>query len=126
MLKFKYAGKTGTNPFTKYGGLLADIYEGAFKGNLALQLGDFGAKGTLETYKGNALVYTNTKVDDWYSQSLNPLDFGFVNNLGGVTQFRLRFSKDDNNDFGADFLKLYSGDAGDIRRGLGGCGGHGG
>ena len=31
--------------------------------------------------------------------------------LGGVTQFRLRFSKDDNNDFGTDFLKLYSGNA---------------
>jgi hypothetical protein len=115
-LKFKYAGKTGTLPFSTHGNLLADIYEGAFKDNLALQLGDFGAKGTLETYKSNALVYTNTKVDDWYSQSLNPLDFGFVNNLGGVTQFRLRFSKDDNNDSGADFLKLYSGNAGAANR----------
>ncbi len=30
----------------------------------------------------------------------------------GVTQFRLRFNKDDNHDFGADFLKIYSGNAG--------------
>jgi hypothetical protein len=29
----------------------------------------------------------------------------------GATQFRLRFKKDDNNDFGADFLKIFSGDA---------------
>jgi Zn-dependent metalloprotease len=115
-LKFKYAGKTGTLPFSTHGNLLADIYEGAFKGNPVLQLGDFSAKGTSLMYKSNALVYTNTKVDDWYSQSLNPLDFGFINNLGGVTQFRLRFSKDDNNDFGADFLKLYSGNAGAANR----------
>ena len=47
-----------------------------------------------------------------YSQSLNPLDFQFINQEG-VTQFRLRFAKDDNNDFGADFLKLHSGDATD-------------
>jgi hypothetical protein len=57
------------------------------------------------------VIYTNTKVDNWCSQSLNPDDFGFINLDGGVTQFRLRFSKDDNNDFGADFLKLYSGNA---------------
>jgi predicted outer membrane repeat protein len=108
-LKFKYAGKSGTDPFTKYGNLLVDICKGAFKGNSALQLGDF--KPTPACGKNQALIYTNTKVDNWYSQSLNPLDFGFINLDGGVTQFRLRFSKDDNNDFGADFLKLYSGNA---------------
>jgi hypothetical protein len=31
--------------------------------------------------------------------------------LSGVTQFRMHFTKDDNKDFGADFLKLYSGNA---------------
>jgi hypothetical protein len=114
-LKFKYAGVSGTNPFKTHGNLLVDVFQGVFKGNSALQLGDFGAKGTSLMYKSKALVYTNTQVDNWYSQSLNPDDFGFIN-LDGVTQFRLRFSKDDNNDFGADFLRLYSGNAAEADR----------
>jgi hypothetical protein len=114
-LKFKYAGVSGTNPFKTHGNLLVDVFQGAFKGNSALQLGDFSAKGTSLMYKSKALVYTNTQVDNWYSQSLNPDDFGFIN-LDGVTQFRLRFSRDDNNDFGADFLKLYSGNAAEADR----------
>jgi len=31
--------------------------------------------------------------------------------LTGITQFRLRFGKDDNNDYGVDFLNIYSGNA---------------
>ena len=105
-LKFKYAGVSGTNPFKTHGNLLADICTGAFKGNSALQLGDF----THTCGKNKVLIYTNTVVDNWYTQTLNPLDFDFVNR-GGTTQFRLRFNKDDNNDFGADFLKIFSANA---------------
>jgi hypothetical protein len=114
-LAFKYAGKTGTNPFSTHGNLLADVRKGAFSGNSALQLGDFNAKGTVTTYKVKVLTYTNAPVNSWYSQSLNPADFMFIN-PGGVTQFRLRFSKDDNNDFGADYLKIFSGNALDTDR----------
>jgi hypothetical protein len=105
-LKFKYAGVSGTNLFKTHGNLLADICTGAFKGNSALQLGDF----THTCGKNKVLIYTNTVVDNWYTQTLNPLDFDFVNR-GGTTQFRLRFNKDDNNDFGADFLKIFSANA---------------
>jgi hypothetical protein len=105
-LKFKYAGITGANPFATHGKLLADICKGAYKNNSALELGDFNA--TCGNGKNKALLYTNTKVDNWYSQALLPGDFQFIN-LGGVAQFRLRFTKDDNNDFGADFLKIFSG-----------------
>jgi hypothetical protein len=107
-LKFKYAGVSGTNPFITRGKLLVDICRGTYKNLPALELGDFNA--ACGTGKNKALLYTNTKVANWYSQSLNPLDFPLVNR-GGVTQFRLRFTKDDNNDFGADFLKLFSGNA---------------
>jgi hypothetical protein len=64
-----------------------------------------------------ALSFTNTRLSNWYSRSLIPDDFQFIN-LTGVTQFRLRFAKGDNNDFGADFLKLYSGNAGVANRPL--------
>jgi hypothetical protein len=109
-LQFKYAGKTGANPFSTHGNLIVDIRRGAFSGNNALQLSDFNAKGTVTAYKVKALTFTNALVNGWYSQSLNPGDFMFIN-AGGVTQFRLRFGKDDNNDFGADYLKIFSGNA---------------
>jgi len=107
-LKFKYAGISGTNPFTTHGKLLVDICTGAFKGAPVLELGDF--KATCTPGKNKLLTFSKTKVDNWYSQSFNPLDFQYLN-LGGVTQFRLRFNLDDNNDFGSDYLKLYSGNA---------------
>ena len=52
----------------------------------------------------------NAPVKNWYSSSLGSGDFGLIN-LAGVTQLRLHFSLDDNNDSGADYLKLYSGNA---------------
>jgi hypothetical protein len=110
-LTFKYAGKSGTLPFNTHGKLLADIHMEAFKNNPALQLGDFKAGAS----RKNVLAFTKNKVNNWYSQSLDPLDFQFIN-TAGVTQFRLRFKLDDNNDFGADFLKIYSGDANEANR----------
>lgn len=109
-LKFKYAGEKGTNPFTTHGDLLADIRKGAFGSSSSMELSDFSAKSTLTTYKAKVLIYTDTTIDSWYAQDLQPADFQFVNKTG-VSQFRLRFSMDDNNDRGADFLKIYSGNA---------------
>ena len=76
-----------------------------------MQLADF----KVTCSKNKVLIYTNTKVDHWYSQTLNPLDYAFINPVG-ETQFRLRFAMDDNNDLSADFLKLYSGEADDANR----------
>ena len=39
-----------------------------------------------------------------------PLLPAYVNRMG-FTQLRLRFTKDDNNDLGADYLSFYSGNA---------------
>jgi len=112
ILKFKYAGKVGTLPFSAHGKLMADICEGAFTGEPTLEPGDFNAKCPGGFYKIQALIYGNIKIDNWYSKSLAPSDFQYIN-LGGATQFRLRFNLDDNNDFGADQLLLYSGNAAD-------------
>jgi len=105
-LRLKSAGISGTNPFSTHGKLLADICLGSFKSDEALQLGDF----KVACSRNKALAFTDAKVNNWYSQLLNPDDFQYIN-LGGLTQFRLRFAKDDNNDFGADFLKIFSGNA---------------
>ena len=39
--------------------------------------------------------------------------FPYINKTG-ITQLRLRFSKDDNNDKGADFLRFFSADSASI------------
>jgi glucose/arabinose dehydrogenase len=105
-LKFKFAGLVGTNPFATHGKLYADVRKGAFNSNDALQLADFNALAS----KNNVLKFINNPVNDWYSRSLGFITFKYVNRLG-VTQFRLRFGMDDNNDFGADILQIYSGNA---------------
>jgi hypothetical protein len=110
-LTFKHAGKKGTLPFNTHGNLLADVLMGPFSGDPALQKGDFKSPAS----KSGALAYTKNTVENWYVQSLSAADFQYIN-LDGPTQFRLRFKKDDNNDFGADFLKIFSGDAAEADR----------
>ncbi|MEK6751285.1 MAG: glycoside hydrolase family 44 protein [Chloroflexota bacterium] len=110
-LKFKYFGINGTNPFNTHGSLLVDIRKGPFSGNPVFQLNDFKAAAN----KNNILSFTNSKVNNWYSQSFTVANFQHIN-LTGITQFRLRFAKDDNNDLSSDFLKIYGGNAGTANR----------
>jgi hypothetical protein len=110
-LRFKYAGKTGTLPFGTHGNLLADIRNGAFGGDPALQLKDFNAKAG----KNGVLSFDNTTVNQWYSKALAAANLGYIKKTG-VTQFRLRFKLDDNDNLLADFVKIYSGNAGATNR----------
>jgi CSLREA domain-containing protein len=110
-LQFKYAGKKGTLPFSTHGKLLVDVINGSFSNDPALQKGDFQFKGS----KNNLFALTKKTVDGWYIKAFAPTQFQYIN-TAGVTQFRLRFKLDDNNDFGADFLKIYSGDADEANR----------
>jgi len=110
-LSFKHAGVIGTNPFTTHGNLLIDIRKGAFSNSDPLQLADFNAPAD----RDNAVAFKDNKVDDWYSRSTGQAIFKYIN-LEGVTQFRLRFTTDDNNDFGNDYLQIYTGNALDTDR----------
>ena len=47
---------------------------------------------------------------DWYFRALSATYFGYINKMG-ITQFRLRFSGDDNNNRIADYLTFYSGNS---------------
>ena len=105
-LKLRYAGVAGTNPFNTHGPLFVDILTGAFGGNNGLQIGDFEAASSADSVMNIA----NAPVANWYSSTLGSGNFGLIN-LAGVTQLRLHFSTDDNNDSGADYLKFYSGNA---------------
>jgi alpha-tubulin suppressor-like RCC1 family protein len=106
-LKIKKQDLVGTDPFTTHSNILVDVRKGAFGGSNALQLTDFQAAAS----KNAAGTINNTPSSGWYPVTFNSSAFPYIN-LTGVTQFRLRFALDDNNDNGADYLKFYSGDAG--------------
>ena len=110
-LKFKYAGKAGTLPFTTHNKLRVDIRNGAYSGNNALQKSDFQVSST----RNNIMVYGSKKYSGWYVKGMSSSYFNYINR-NGPTQFRLRFAKDDNNDYGTDLLKIYSGNAGSAAR----------
>ncbi len=105
-LKVKQQGvPVGANPFLTMGNLLVDMQKGNF-GLPALQASDFQAVAG----KPSALTFLNTPVAGWYSRALAAANFAFVNKVGN-TQFRLRFTKDDNNNSKAEYLKFFSGNA---------------
>jgi hypothetical protein len=105
VLKVKKQGITGGNPFGTHGNLIVDIRIPSF-GNASLQLTDFASAAS----KSQAATFSATPVDNWYSAQIGTPNLGYIN-TAGATQFRLRFSKDDDNDFKADIIKFFSGNA---------------
>jgi predicted outer membrane repeat protein len=107
-LKVKKQGITGGgNPVTTFQGFMVDIKKGTF-GTAALQTADFqtAASKTFGPFKP-ALV------GGWYSIDLASAK-AYINKLStlsGLTQIRLRFKLDDNNNAVANYLSLYSGNA---------------
>jgi hypothetical protein len=112
-LKIKQQGLVGTNPFTILGGLKADIRKPYFGTSPGLQVGDFQA----DPSKSAVGTFGKTPASGWYIADIASAGWPSIN-LGGITQFRLRFAKDDNDDMGADFMKFYSGNAAAANRPL--------
>ncbi len=97
----------GGNPVTLFQGFMADIKKGFF-GTPALQASDFQAAASKTYGPFNAPL-----VGGWYSIDLTGAK-GYVNKLAtdsGLTQIRLRFKLDDNNNSVVNYLSLYSGNA---------------
>lgn len=108
MLKVKRIGiGGGGNPLTIFQGFMADIKNGFF-GTSALQLTDFQTASS-----GTYGPFSPTPAGNIYS--INLIDGAAnINKLatnGGLTQIRLRFKLDDNNNTVANYLSLYSGNA---------------
>ena len=104
VLKIKKNGlPVGVNPFTVLGKLWVDIRRGTF-GAAALELADFNAPATV-TAVGS---FNSVPVGSYYSLTLNATGRNNINKLG-LTQFRLRFGKDDNDNLAADYMKFISG-----------------
>jgi CSLREA domain-containing protein len=107
-LKVKRQGVTGGgNPVTMFQGFMVDIKKGFF-GTAVLQAGDFQAKA----HKSYG-PFTPALSGGWYSIDLTS-GKAYINKfdtLSGLTQIRLRFKLDDNNNAIANYLSLFSGDA---------------
>jgi multiple sugar transport system substrate-binding protein len=106
-LKIMQSGApVGKNPFSVLGSLWADIRQGFFGSALTLQLTDFNAAAS--AVKVGA--FNKTPVGGWYTDTLNAAGLGKVNKTG-LTQLRLYFATDDNNNHLADYMKFFSGNS---------------
>lgn len=103
-LKIKQHSLVGVDPFTTHGGLRVDLAQ-PFFGAAALELTDFQSAPTAAVVS----TFDPTPVDGVYSASLNSVGLSNLN-LAGITQFRLRFLTDDNNNLSADLMRFFSGD----------------
>jgi hypothetical protein len=104
----KHGVSGGGNPVAAFQGFMVDIENGFFGTTAALQTGDFQATAS-KSYGPFVLA----PVGGWYSIDLTDAK-AYVNKLAtnsGLTQIRLRFKLDDNNNAIANYLSLYSGNA---------------
>lgn len=105
-LKVKRGSLVGTDPFTTHGILRVDVISGRFHDNSALEIVDFQAPATQLA----SASFSKVNVTLWHNAVFKSANFN-VFNLVGITQMRLRFSTDDNNDNGADYRLFYSGNS---------------
>jgi hypothetical protein len=111
ILVIKKQGLTGTDPLTTHQNIQVDICSGLFGfdgtfGSFSLIPSDFQAPATR-----NAVgTIQNNPVNDRYWSLLDGSAYSLIN-LVGITQIRLSFQLDDNDDLGDDYISFFSGDA---------------
>jgi hypothetical protein len=105
-LKVKRQGIMGSDPFATHGALLSEIRTGTYSDKAILQADDFSAGATA----GYVLDTFAELTRNWYAAELHDANLALVNRAG-TTQFRLSFSKDDNDNLNADYVEFYSGNA---------------
>lgn len=109
-VNIKRQGVVGTDPFLTHGNLFLETKNGLFSNNIDVKLSDFAATPSSITQETFAtLTYS------WYTANLGSSNLFYVNKYG-LTQFRLRFGLDDDDDLRADYVKFYSGDTPDANR----------
>jgi len=107
-LKVRRQSSTGSgNPLVAFKGFMLDVRKGTF-GLPSLQLGDFKTAANLSVGP-----FTPAPVGGWYTIDLGiaAADINKLSTGSGLTQIRLRFKLDDNNNAVANILSLYSGNA---------------
>jgi photosystem II stability/assembly factor-like uncharacterized protein len=110
-LHVKPAGVIGVNPRNTHGRLILDIIKSKFFTRPALQIEDFQARPD----KYRVGKFSKKLFTGWYKAVLFQRAYPYIN-MEGRTQFRLRFTLDDNDDNVEDILELYSGKADQVNR----------
>jgi hypothetical protein len=109
LLRVQKSSVTGAgNPLTLFGGFMVDVKKGFLGTTAGLQIADFQAPAG-KTVGPLSPSLLNT----WYILNITSAET-LINKLagsGGLTQIRLRFKLDDNNDAIANTLSLFSGNA---------------
>jgi hypothetical protein len=105
-LKVKRQDVVGTDPFGTHGALVLEVRNGVFGSSTELQAGDFSAVVSSGALRDPFVALTFS----WYGAELSSTNLALINKAGR-TQFRLFFSKDDNDDLNSDYLKLFSGNS---------------
>ncbi len=105
-LRIMKQGLIGTNPFTTHGKLLGDIAKPFLGVSDVLQASDFQAAVSAKA----VFSFGASPVGGWYVATMSSIGNPYINRTAS-TQLRLRFTLDDNNDLGADYMSFYSGEA---------------
>ena len=98
----------GRDPFETHGSLLVETCSPSVGLMLVVQVSDFQTERNCRV----AGVFDPAPRGGWYTADLDPA----VVHTDGVSQFRLRFSKDDDNNRLADYIEFHSGNAEDPLR----------
>ncbi len=108
-LKLRKQGISGGgNPFSIFQGMYIDMRKGFFGSSAALQIGDFQAVAQ----KTGLGPFSPVPSGGVYTITLPSTAYPYINRLatnGGLTQLRLRFKLDDNNNAIANYINFYSG-----------------
>lgn len=110
ILMLKRQDVIGTDPFTTHQNISVDIRKGLFSSYnfftlWSLQLTDFQAPA--DVYSVGTIQ--NNPVSGWYWTMLDARAFQNIN-LTDITQIRLGFQLDDNDDMSEDSIRFFSGD----------------
>jgi hypothetical protein len=110
ILMIKKQDAVGTNPFTTHQNISIDIRKGLFSNFSPSKLGSL----QVTDYQAAADMYAvgtiqNNPVSGWYWALLDGKAYPYIN-LTDITQLRLAFQLDDNDDMGDDYIRFYSGD----------------
>ncbi|HTO99912.1 MAG TPA: SBBP repeat-containing protein [Anaerolineales bacterium] len=102
----------GGNPVTAFQGFMLDVKKGTL-GASALELNDFQMTAA-SGYKTFGPFKPAADSGGWYTITLPAAAISYINKASassGLTQIRLRFQQDDNNNAAANYLSLFSGNA---------------
>jgi hypothetical protein len=105
-VKIKRQDVVGADPFGTHGVLVLEIRNGVFGTSTELQAGDFSALASSGAVRDPLAALTSS----WYTTELSTTNLALINKAGR-TQFRVFFSKDDNDDLDSDTMKFFSGNS---------------